>query len=414
MARLWDWRSGRCRFTIKCATTSISTIWCNKSVVLCGDASGAISLWCLPAADVPKMPLAVSRPRPASELAWIESRFVDLALLADSAFAANRLAEANASIEQARALPNCSDRQEVLVLRTKLSRKARRVGLRSVHLRRTIRDAHPGGVNAVALARDSRSAASVGNDGHAVYWNLLEKSERRITEHRGPVNAVWLDESGHFLVTGGSDGSVRMWKTQDSSCVGTIAQYIDAAVTSLDIDQAGRLVLLGNTYFNVDLVEVGGVVLRVLHRLTSGSPPVRLSRDGMLALVSDGRQAHLIDVATGRCWRTFRHDSSTVRSLTLSLDRQCAVLGGSEGALKIWEVGSSKCLRTLVGHRGTVRSIAISGDNRFGICLATVASRLQRERIRTIATMNTRTGFLPPSRCRSGFRIEAALLTPLA
>ncbi|MFF0518137.1 WD40 repeat domain-containing protein [Actinomadura nitritigenes] len=52
-------------------------------------------------------------------------------------------------------------------------------------------------------------------------------------------------------------------------------------------------------------------------------------------------------------------------------DGRFAVSGGSDAAVRIWDLDGGRCLRVLDGHAGAVNAVAISADARFALSAST-------------------------------------------
>jgi hypothetical protein len=72
----------------------------------------------------------------------------------------------------------------------------------------------------------------------------------------------------------------------------------------------------------------------------------------------------LWDVKTGKCVRTIEAHQKYVRSVAFSPDGKTLISGGSDHTVCVWDVETGKNLRTLVGHTSEVESVAISPDGK--------------------------------------------------
>jgi len=134
--------------------------------------------------------------------------------------------------------------------------------------------------------------------------------------HSGPVSSLALAGGGELAVSGGVDGTLRVWRVSTGAC---------------------QRVLRGHTS-------------GVMALLISGA-----QRDRVVSASWDST-VRVWDLDSGECLQVLGGDPCPVVSLAaVGPDRVAA--GAADGSLHLWEIASGKCLATFKGHRERINSV---------------------------------------------------------
>jgi WD40 repeat protein len=229
------------------------------------------------------------------------------------------------------------------------------------------------GTAGLALSPDNQHGLLFGGT-NLQLWDLETGVE--VQPHRGhaaAVSSVAFTPDGHYLLSGGQDGSVSMWDLEGKHSVGTIKN--GGQINSVAISADGRYALIGDT---------GGKSLSYLEvdpiRLVDSFPPTvapdgwtrsaTFSGNGRLAISGEYNNQYLGKL---RLWdmdqrvelQSFGEPNDGYYWCVAFLpDGKQAVSGSANKVIRLWNVATGKEMQSLTGHRGAVTSLACSPDGR--------------------------------------------------
>ncbi|MEH2254524.1 nSTAND1 domain-containing NTPase, partial [Nostoc sp.] len=225
-------------------------------------------------------------------------------------------------------------------------------------------DGHEYYVRSVAISGDGQTIVSGGRDGTVRLWNRqgLPLAEP-LRGHENDVSSVAISSDGQTIVSGGSDGTVRLWNSQGLPLTEPLRGHM-GTVTTVAISGDGQTIVSGGSDRIVRLWNCQGLPLAEPlcgHRGVVLS--VAISSDGQ-TIVSGGRDD------TVRLWNlqgqsfaeSLRDHKDGVYSVAISSDGQTIVSGGRDGTVRLWNSQGLPLAEPLRGHQGFVLSVAISGD----------------------------------------------------
>ena len=225
--------------------------------------------------------------------------------------------------------------------------------------RRGCSPATPARCGAVAVSADGRTAVSGGDDGTVRVWDLAGTAAPRVlTGHDGRVRAVAVSADGRTAVSGGADGTVRVWDLAGTAAPRVLTGHtgwVDAVAVSAD----GRTAVSGGGDGTVRVWDLAGTAApRVL---TGHTGPVN-GGGGQRGRADRGQRRR----ATARCgcgtWpgppRRGCSPATTgavLAAVAVSADGRTAVSGGGDdGTVRVWDLAGTAAPRVLTGHTGGV------------------------------------------------------------
>jgi WD40 repeat protein len=247
---------------------------------------------------------------------------------------------------------------------------------------------HRDSVNSVCLSGDGRHALSGSEDKTVRLWELSTgRCLRTFVGHTHAVFSVSLSGDGRFALSGSGHGWMRLWQLDTGRCLRTWKanepsgdmpleepdqEPFDGTETftlhSVCLSGDGRYALSGGDDGTLRLWELStGRCLRTFKGPTRMAFSVCLSGDGRYALSGgDDGTLRLWEVSTGRCLRTFGGHTDPVSSVCLSADGRYALSGSWDKTLRLWELPSTfEKVLPLEPSRLTGAAAAVAADRGY-------------------------------------------------
>eukprot|EP00388_Colpodella_angusta_P000672 GDKJ01002387.1.p1 GENE.GDKJ01002387.1~~GDKJ01002387.1.p1 ORF type:complete len:882 (-),score=198.60 GDKJ01002387.1:186-2831(-) len=190
---------------------------------------------------------------------------------------------------------------------------------------------HDGAVYDVKFSPDERLLLSGGADGSVRLWSIPTKSCLVVTNeaHRISTNCVeWFHHGGYFL-SGGGDGVARLFAVDRAS---------DGPIREFSVRSG---------------VETGAVRSMAVHPNST-----------MVVTSTADRIVRVWDVRAARCCRIFCGLTSSTYSTAVSHSGRLVAAGSSDGSLSLWDLPTGRLIGATQAHRGLVTALDFSrGSN---------------------------------------------------
>jgi WD40 repeat protein/uncharacterized protein YbaR (Trm112 family) len=121
-------------------------------------------------------------------------------------------------------------------------------------------------VNSITVSMSGDKLISGGSDGKVKIWNVANGKRLVVLEgHSDSVNSVQLTPDGRFAVSGSNDKTVKIWNLDTNTCAGTLEGH-KALIASVALSPDGSLIAsAGFTDHTVRLWDrISGVCLQVI------------------------------------------------------------------------------------------------------------------------------------------------------
>jgi WD40 repeat protein len=218
---------------------------------------------------------------------------------------------------------------------------------------------HEDQVFAIAFSPDGQYLVTGGEDQTIRIWRTDGQLVRTLTAHQGNVRRVVFSPDGQSFASASSDGTAKLW-----SVAGELQQTftLKEPIFSLAFSPDGQTLAFGN-FQSVQLWQRDGTPVQTF------SFPEGRNLTWAVAFSPDG-QTVLSGHTGGQVYRWTRQgDRETVitfeqnvNALALTPDGQTIVLGLSEGQIAIVDVESGSMRRDIAAHQSRIWDLTFSPD----------------------------------------------------
>jgi WD40 repeat protein/serine/threonine protein kinase len=235
---------------------------------------------------------------------------------------------------------------------------------------------HSARVYSAAFSPDGQRIVTGGSDGTAKVWEAASgRNLLTLAGHRDWVSSVAFSPDGQRIVTGSYDQTAKVWEAANGRELLTLNAH-SGAITSVALSPDGQRIVTGSEDRTAKVWDQPrGVELPTLKGHTESVRSVAFSPDGQRIVTgSFDMKAKVWEAASGRLLLTLQGHTAGVRAVTFSPDGKQIVTGNGnwiengywkgtlEHTAKVWEVASGKVLLTLEGHSNGLSSVAFSPD----------------------------------------------------
>lgn len=234
---------------------------------------------------------------------------------------------------------------------------------------------HSGDVNAAAFSPDGQLLVSGGDDGTIRLWDAARGKELAVWEnqlptyHRAyPVYSLIFSPSGGAVISGGNDLAIKVWDVRRGALIKVFRDHYYATSLAFSPD-ATTLVSGSKDCFNADASiklwdAASGREVHALEGEYAGVNSVACSPDGsLIAAGSDDAAARIWDNSHRRPLLTLKC-GAVVQSVAFSPDGELLATGDNMRRVRVWDVIGGDERRGEAHHEHSVRVVAFSPDGR--------------------------------------------------
>ncbi|WP_437747130.1 PQQ-binding-like beta-propeller repeat protein [Sorangium sp. So ce1504] len=189
--------------------------------------------------------------------------------------------------------------------------------------------------------------------------------ERSLFGHSDRVNACAISPDGQRIVSGSSDGTLKVWDLPTGKLLSTLEGHAKE-IRCCDISPDGQRIVSGSGDAMLKVWDLStGQLLSTLHGHAYGVNGCAIAPDGQRVVsASSDRTLKIWDLATGNLLSTLEGHSNRVKSCAVSPDGRRIVSASNDRTLKIWDLATGNLLSTVEARSGSVNACAISPDGR--------------------------------------------------
>jgi small GTP-binding protein len=229
---------------------------------------------------------------------------------------------------------------------------------------RLILRGHIGTVRCVGWSPDQKHLVSGGADGSVRLWEA--KSGRALAVlkgHQWAVLCVGFSSDGLRVASGGCDGVIYLWEASSGRVLARLVsnqKWVLSVAWSIDC----RRVVSGGLDGTVRVWDTAsGNLLSILNGHNGWVNSVDWSVDSRIVSGGDDGTVRIWEAESGRSLAILGGHNGRVNSVAWRADNQCVVSGGADGTIRLWDLTSKSILATFKGHKGWLKSVRWSGDS---------------------------------------------------
>jgi hypothetical protein len=214
------------------------------------------------------------------------------------------------------------------------------------------------------VSKDGKKLAMGTNDGTVKFWDIGgEKVDWTIPAHKTPVWALALAPHGDYLATGSDDDRAILWDLKTQKELHGLAN--PGGTRAVAFDSEGKKLVTGGRNGSVKVWDVATGKESALE--ISGHRGLVLSvafapDDKTIASASGDNIIKIWNASTGRLTHTLTGHESTVYAIAYAPTGRHLVSGSWDRTVRLWDLDSGSQLARLDGHTHDVWTVAFNPE----------------------------------------------------
>jgi WD40 repeat protein/tetratricopeptide (TPR) repeat protein len=221
---------------------------------------------------------------------------------------------------------------------------------------------HSGSVLSVSCSPDGRWMVSGGQDGTIKLWNRDGQLEKGWKGDEGTIWSVAFNPSSDIVASAGQDRTIKLWQL-DGKLIGILRGHTNE-VKWISFSPDGKQLASASRDGTVRLWSMNGNQIAILNGDGTSILSVDFSPDGQLIASSDQKGVIRLWNRDGQLIQEFQAHKEAIWSISFSPDSQFLASASDDKTAKLWKRDGT-LHETLSGHEAAVNSISYSSDSRF-------------------------------------------------
>ncbi len=221
-------------------------------------------------------------------------------------------------------------------------------------------------VSVVEYSPDLRTLLTGSSDGTVRLWRDRDPAVGNLLKgHTGAVTSADFTADGKHVATGSRDGTARIWSAATGKPLSLLAGH-ENAIWHVAFDRAGKLVVTTSLDHTARLWDAATGTLKAVlggHHGIVGFADFSPSGDKVVTASEDG---------TARLWRrdggllaTWKHQKGGISSASFSLDGQFIATGGDDGRIQVWNTSEPYRAEAAIQSSSRISFVQFTDANRL-------------------------------------------------
>lgn len=211
----------------------------------------------------------------------------------------------------------------------------------------------------VAVSPDRSAIAVVNAIGDIEVWDLNSNQRRSVISNAGSVAALLWRQADQLLV-GYDQGNIRSYNTDDAAL--SLTLELDHAIESIDQSSDGRFIVSLGSDGTIRLFDGGQQVSPQTLAAIKDATSIAFCAPAALAIASPQGVVQIIDPVSDRVTGQFDH-GAPIDAISVDASFQMIASGDRDGQVKLWKIEDASLLHTLIGDpQSRLRIAALERD----------------------------------------------------